>query len=64
MIVYLVIAVCLILNLINPGILWYMDSWKYENSQKGDPSRVYVWISRMLSAVGLVVLGMLYYTRM
>ena len=37
MIIYVAVAVCLILDLINPKILWYMDFWKY-NGDKPEPS--------------------------
>ena len=32
MIVYIIIAVVLIINIINPRILWYIDSWKYKDA--------------------------------
>ena len=34
MIVYWIVAVCLILNLVNPRLLWYIDAWKYKDSKK------------------------------
>ena len=34
MILYIAIAVALIINIINPRILWRIDSWKYKNASK------------------------------
>ncbi len=42
MIVYWIVAVCLILNLVNPRLLWYIDAWKYKDSKKEEPSSAYI----------------------
>ena len=34
MILYIIIAAVLLVNVINPRILWYIDSWKYKSFQK------------------------------
>jgi len=41
MIVYIIIAVVLIINIINPRILWYIDSWKYKDAYIDGMIRVY-----------------------
>ena len=63
MIVYWIVAVCLILNLVNPRLLWYIDAWKYKDSKKEEPSSAYIILSRSISAIGLIVLATLYFTR-
>ena len=52
MIVYWIVAVCLILNLVNPRLLWYIDAWKYKDSKKEEPSSAYIILSRSISAIG------------
>ena len=42
MILYIAIAVALIINIINPRILWRIDSWKYKNASKAEPSPLYL----------------------
>ena len=63
MIVYWIVAVCLILNLVNPRLLWYIDAWEYKDSKKEEPSSAYIILSRSISAIGLIVLATLYFTR-
>ena len=63
MIVYWIVAVCLILNRVNPRLLWYIDAWKYKDSKKEEPSSAYIILSRSISAIGLIVLATLYFTR-
>lgn len=41
MIVYWIVAVCLILNLVNPRLLWYIDAWKYKDSKRRTILRIY-----------------------
>ena len=48
MIVYWIVAVCLILNLVNPRLLWYIDAWKYKDSKKEEPSSAYIILSRSI----------------
>ena len=60
MIVYWIVAVCLILNLVNPRLLWYIDAWKYKDSKKEEPSSAYIILSRSISAIGLIVFCLLY----
>ena len=56
MFVYVVIAVILIINVINPRILWYIDSWKYRDAKKEEPSSLYLLLCRILSLLGLIIL--------
>ena len=58
MFVYVVIAVILIINVINPRILWYIDSWKYRDAKKEEPSSLYLLLCRILSLLGLIILVM------
>ena len=39
MILYIIIAAVLIVNIVNPRILWYVDSWKYKDGKKEDRYR-------------------------
>ena len=55
MIIYVAVAVCLILDLINPKILWYMDFWKY-NGDKPEQSSTYLLINRILAGIALLIL--------
>ena len=63
MIIYIFIAVVLIVNIINPRLLWYIDSWKYRDAQKEEPSSLYILLCRILSLVGVIILVMLMYFR-
>lgn len=63
MILYLVIALFLIINIINPRILWYIDSWKYKDGKKEEPSSLYLLLCRILSLLGLIILVMVIYIR-
>lgn len=63
MILYIVIAIVLITNIINPRILWYLDSWKYKGAKKEEPSFSYLLVCRILSLIGLIILAMLLYIR-
>lgn len=63
MIIYIIIAVVLIINIINPRIFWYIDAWKYKDGKKDEPSSVYVFLCRILSLLGLIILVMLMYFR-
>ena len=40
MILYIIVAAVLLVNVINPRILWYIGSWKYKTSKKEEPSSV------------------------
>lgn len=63
MIIYVVVAVCLILDLINPRILWHMDFWKY-NGDKPEPSSTYLLINRILAGIALLIMiGVLFTKR-
>ena len=63
MILYIAIAVALIINIINPRILWRIDSWKYKNASKAEPSPLYLFLCRGLSLLGVVILIMAVYFR-
>ena len=60
MFVYVVIAVILIINVINPRILWYIDSWKYRDAKNEEHSSLYLLLCRILSLLGLIILVMLF----
>ncbi len=62
MIIYVVVAVCLILDLINPKILWYMDFWKY-NGDKPEPSFTYLLINRILAGIALLIMIGIFFTK-
>lgn len=62
MIIYIIVAICLILDMINPKILWYMDFWKY-NGDKPEPSPAYLWLNRILAGIALLVLAVVFYSR-
>ena len=55
MILYIIIAAVLIVNIVNPRILWYVDSWKYKDGKKEEPSSSYLLLCRVLSLLGLLV---------
>ena len=56
MILYIIVAAVLLVNVINPRILWYIGSWKYKTSKKEEPSSVSLFWYRLLSALGLMIL--------
>ena len=56
MVVYFLLAVCLIVNLINPRVFWYVDAWRYKG-EKPEPSPAYRLVCRVVSAVGLLALA-------
>lgn len=53
--IYIVIGICLILDIINPKILWNIDFWKYQGD-KPDPSTAYMVINRVIAAIALAAL--------
>lgn len=55
MIIYFIVGIFLLLNLINPKLLWYIDFWKY-NGDKPEPSFIYMNLIRFCSGLGLVIL--------
>lgn len=59
MVVYIIVAICFILDLINPGILWYIDAWKYDGD-KPTPTRAYMVVNRIIAGTGLIVLAVLW----
>ena len=59
MILYIAIAVALIINIINPRILWRIDSWKYKNASKAEPSPLYLFLCRGLSLLGVTLISFL-----
>lgn len=61
MILYIIVAAVLLVNVINPRILWYIDSWKYKSFQKEAPSSLYLFLCRLLSALGLMILILVIY---
>lgn len=63
MIIYIIVAVVLIINIINPRFLWYIDAWKYKDAQKEEPSYLYLLLCRILSLFGLIILLMVMYFR-
>lgn len=62
MLIYAIVAVCLILDLINPKILWYMDFWKY-NGDKPEPSSAYLLIIRILAGIALLIMIGVFFTK-
>ena len=58
-----IVAAVLLINLINPRILWYIDAWKYKGTEKGEPSPGYLFGCRILSALGLIILALVLYFR-
>lgn len=62
MIIYIIVAICLILDMLNPKILWYIDFWKY-NGDKPEPSPAYLRLSRILAGIALLVLAVAFYSR-
>lgn len=63
MIIYIIVSLVLILNIVNPKLLWNIDFWKY-NGDKSDPSGTYIILNRTLSLIGFIVLWCIYFTRM
>lgn len=64
MIIYAIVMICLLLNFINPKILWYIDSWKYDGN-KPEPSPAYLLINRIVAIIALVIMaGVLYNLKM
>ena len=61
MILYIIVAAVLLVNVINPRLLWYIDSWKYKSFQKEEPSSLYLFLCRLLSALGLMILILIIY---
>lgn len=61
MILYIIVAAVLLVNVINPRILWYIGSWKYKTSKKEEPSSVSLFWYRLLSALGLMILILVIY---
>ena len=56
--VYILLGIACLLNIINPRILWKLDFWRYDDD-KPEPSEAYLLCSRLMSAVGLVILAVL-----
>lgn len=62
MIIYVIVAICLVLDIINPRILWYIDFWKY-NRTKPEPSSTYLVISRIVAGIALLIMAGVFYTQ-
>lgn len=58
-----IVSLALILNIVNPKILWNIDFWKY-NGDKSEPSGTYIILNRTLSLIAFIVLWCVYFTRM
>ena len=52
MILYIAIAVALIINIINPRILWRIDSWKYKNASKAEFTLISFLMQGIITAGG------------
>lgn len=55
MIIYVIVALVLLLDLINPKLLWYLDFWRYKGD-KPEPSHTWMMLSRVFSGFGLLIL--------
>lgn len=62
MVIYVILAVILVLDLINPKILWYLDSWRYQDD-KPEPSSVFLVLNRVAAVLGLAALACAFYFR-
>ncbi len=62
MVIYVILAVILVLDLINPKILWYLDSWRYQGD-KPDPSSAFLILHRAAAVLGLAALACVVYFR-
>ncbi len=63
MAIYIIVSIVLLLDIINPRILWYIDFWKH-NGDKPEPSGTYILLNRIFAFIGLVVLWSVYFTRL
>lgn len=61
MVLYIVIAVVLLMNIINPRNLWYIASWKDRDAGKEEPLSLYLFLCRTFSALGLLLLVLVIY---
>lgn len=52
MVIYVILAVILVLDLINPKILWYLDSWRYQGD-KPEPSSAFLILHRAAPPFGI-----------
>lgn len=55
MIIYVIVVACLILDIVNPKILWYIDFWKYKED-KPEPSSAYLLINRIVAVIALIIM--------
>lgn len=62
MIIYVIVALCFIVDLINPKILWHIDFWKYDGD-KTEPSSTYMLVHRVVCGIGLIVLAGVFFTQ-
>lgn len=53
MAIYIIVSIVLLLDIINPRILWYIDFWKH-NGDKPEPSGTYILLNRIFAFIGLV----------
>ena len=60
MVIYVILAVILVLDLINPKILWYLDSWRYQGD-KPEPSSAFLILHRAAAVLGLAALACVFY---
>lgn len=58
LLLYIAVVIMLVVNLINPTMAWYLDSWKYSEG-KPEPSESYILISRIVSGIALAVVAVL-----
>ncbi len=54
MIIYVIVALVLLLDLINPKLLWYLDFWRYKGG-KPEPSHTWMMLSRVFAGFGLLL---------
>lgn len=50
---------CLVIDLIDPKILWHVDFWKYKGD-KPEPSGTYLLVNRIFAGIGLLVMLVLF----
>lgn len=55
MFIYVIVALVLLLDLINPKFLWYLDFWRYKGD-KPEPSHIWMMINRIFAGFGLFIL--------
>ena len=59
MTIYVIVALVLLLDLINPKLLWYLDFWRYKGD-KPEPSHTWMMLSRFFAGFGLLILVLVF----